>query len=116
MKPFEEELRRALGRQQAPEDFSARLFERIAEQERQTKGKTARNAWWRFSRAPLWQWALALLLIVGCAGAMYRERMRVERGEAAKDQLLLAMRITSQQLRVAQTRLREVERPGKVMQ
>ncbi|HEX4166936.1 MAG TPA: hypothetical protein VHZ55_15835 [Bryobacteraceae bacterium] len=118
MTPFEDELRKALGRHETSRDFTAQLFKKIEQQERGARSRSAPRSnnsltnsltqrWmgWRL------QWTLAalLLIVTGSGTVAYREHLRVERGEAAKQQLLVAMRITSKQLRAAQTRVREIE-------
>ncbi len=112
MTPFEDELRKALQRREPSPDFTARLFEKLAAQN--LPKAASRFAWlsggWR-------QWAAAAVLFLAAgSGVAYREHMQVERGEAAKQQLMVAMRIASTQLRAAQTRVKEIEIPETVIQ
>ncbi len=111
MTPFENELKKALQRRQPPEDFSARLFKRLAAQPPKKAGLgSAWRSGWRL------QWVAALLLLMVAGSLTYRAHLRAVRGEAAKQQLMVAMRIASKQLRGAQTRVKEIEMSEMVIQ
>lgn len=119
MKRFEDELRTALRREQPAPDFAARVLERIAqlpvpEKPREKIGWRQRIA--EFFQPPQLKWALtwamALLLVgVMIGGYRYREQQRrqaeIAEGERAKEQVMLAMRIASAKLNVAQRKVNE---------
>lgn len=96
MTPFEEHLKEALARKEPPQDFVNRVMEKAKEQ--QPRLRVAARGWW-FQRA--WAWRLAPVmaaLVLACAGVMYQEHERTERGELAKEKLLIAMRIAGSTL------------------
>ena len=106
---IEDQLKRALSRQEAPPDFADQVLARVAEQH---ASRTApRNPWWRIFTQPLVRWAAitatAASLVIG--GIHYRN-VRIERakGEAAKQQLMLALRIAGSKLQLARARVNEI--------
>jgi hypothetical protein len=95
---FELELREQLQARPAPEGFADRVMARVPE-------RPVRRAWVAF-RAPVWQWAEAALLVVGMAiGGLERERQERMEGERAREQVLLALRITGLTLRDVQQKV-----------
>lgn len=113
MNRFEDELRNALRREQPPEGFEARLLARVA-------AEPAPQSAWAKVWASLTEWfrapvmaraamagALCLLVVLG---VQYEQRQRLERvrGEAAKRQLLLALRVTGSNLRAVHDKVREL--------
>lgn len=108
MDRLEEQLKQALGREDPPPGFSARVLARIA------AGKNRRPAagWWRgLFGYPAWRVALAgALLCPVLLGAMvYMQHRQRVRGQAARDQLLLALHITRSEL----NRVRQVVVPDR---
>jgi hypothetical protein len=109
--PIEDELRHALRRQEAPPDFAEQVLARIARQS--SIRQIAPNSWWSIFTQPLVRWtaitATAASLVIG--GIHYRtvERDRA-RGEAAKQQLMLALRIAGSKLQLAKARVNEINR------
>jgi hypothetical protein len=106
MTPFEEELKKALARREPGEEFVSRVLGKVEAKHATTvKARPFAwgGAWWRFASA------VVLLAAVLISGLAYRKHERVVKGEAAKDQLLLAMRITGSQLRQAQLRVKKIE-------
>jgi len=101
MNRLEEELRKALRRVDPPEGFAERLIAQAAATQRRRHAIFA----WRGL-----QWALtgALCLALAAGGVEYRQ-VRVERarGEAAKAQLMLALRITANKLQLAQAKVQQ---------
>jgi hypothetical protein len=86
MDPLEQELKQALARKAPPTGFA----ERIA-------ARTRRRA------TPRWlTTAAAMLIIAGGAGAW-----RYRQGIQAKEQVMLAMRVTAEQLNQIQLRVKE---------
>jgi anti-sigma-K factor RskA len=100
MAEFEQQLARALERHEPGVGFTSRVLAAAAQQQ------PVRSRW----RA--WRWVLveraapvmaALLVVAG--GVFYQKRERTERGEAAKQQLLLAVKIAGAKLHDAQQRV-----------
>ena len=84
---LDNELKRAFERQEPPPDFAARTIAR------------ARRS--RSFALPRWAVAAAAALMIAGAGYGYRWRQ----GEAAKDQVLLAFRITASKVNHIQTQV-----------
>jgi hypothetical protein len=100
MTPFEDELKQALRRQEPAADFTARVLARCAEADAKA----------RRGLRPMWQMAAieaGLLLVAG--GTAYEQHEREVRGMAAKQKLVLAMRIAGTKLHEVQQRVREVQ-------
>jgi len=112
---MEEALKKALRRQQAPDAFANRVLARVAQQELD-RVLTKRESILTFFTRPLTRWAtataLATAMIVG--GLYYRraelkaERERAE-GEAAKQQLVLALRIAGSKLQLAKSKVKQID-------
>jgi hypothetical protein len=122
MSRIEDELRTALHRQEPSTDFTERVMARITATTVETKREESREkiSWWRkltefFQPVPM-KWAvagaIACLLIFAAVGlSRYREHQRVmaeiSEGEKAKEQVMLAMKIASAKLNVAQKKVQE---------
>ena len=112
MKPFEEALRKALRREEAPEGFAERVLARA-----RALPQPGDSAWSRFLAAlagPSFRWALAtlaacLLITVGVVHHERQERLRRE-GEMARLQVREALHIASVKLNVARKRVLEINR------
>jgi hypothetical protein len=100
MNRFEDELSDALRRKEAPAGFAARVIARAAAPPPQR---------WAWFRAPGFRWAVAaaccLMLLAGLE--VRRQRDVRARGEAARAQLMLAVRIAGAKLHVAQMKVHE---------
>ena len=109
MTPFEEELKRALHRQEPSADFTARVLARC---EAATNAETRYAFWQRLWTLPTWRLGLATgavaLLMLGL-GTMYEQHEHEVKGMAAKRQLLLAMHIAGTKLQQVQQRVNESE-------
>lgn len=111
MDEFERELRQALERRPAPPGLKRKLMA-------QRSANAAHGGWWtRFGRAGHgrgWATATAALLLLAMAGGGVRwewdKRQEQRRGEAAREQVLTALRITGHALNEVQTRLAEHDR------
>jgi hypothetical protein len=112
MKRMEDELRQALRRHSPPEGFADRL---LAEAARRPAGARARrNRRQGFGGAAL-RWAcVAAVVLAMIAGVRYQShRIETARGMAAKEQLVLALRITAAELQFAQEKVLEIGREGR---
>lgn len=101
----EDELRAALRRKDPGESFAERVMGRIAQPQGSVAaapkaGSRLGELWRQFWMQPALTGALAVMLIVG--GLLdflhYRNVRRWREGEAAKQQVLLALRITNAKL------------------
>jgi hypothetical protein len=112
MKQLENELRSALRRQEPPPDFADKVLAQIA------AAPAAKPGWRQVLRqllsTPRLRWvavgALACLL-VAFGAFRYREVQRTRaQGEAAKVQLMQALRIASNKLNMARRKVQEIDR------
>jgi len=110
MNRTEDALKNALRRQQAPDGFADRVAARLAEQS--SAPITFRDSWLRIFARPLVRWAAAsavsLALVVG--GIHYRNLQRERaQGEAAKQRLILALRIAGSKLQLAKSKVQHIQ-------
>ncbi len=91
MNPLEDELRSALRRRDPPPDFTARVLARAAG----APPRRGQRSWVR------WVVPLAACLVLGAGTAEYRHY----RGEQAKKQVLMAVRIAASKLNKAQKKV-----------
>jgi hypothetical protein len=106
MTPFEEDLKKALGRREPSDEFTARVLAR-ANQENRAKGTIQSSFLQRLRSWRLIPVMAGALVITG--GIAYQQREREARGEAAKQQLMLAMHIAGSKLHGTQLLIQEVE-------
>jgi len=120
MNNFDDELKLALRREDPSPDFTDRVMARVAELQKREKPREEAG-WLRrlaeFFQPPQMRWAMAgamaILLVVAGFGVHHRresERRRlaeIAEGERAKEQVMLAMRIASAKLNVAQKKVKE---------
>jgi hypothetical protein len=120
MNRFDEEMRKALRREEPSPDFTDRVMSRVTELQRQEKPRE-KTGWLRrlveFFQPPTMKWAMAgamaIALVVAGFGVHYRRENELRRlaeiaeGERAKEQVILAMRITSAKLNIAQKKVHE---------
>ncbi len=87
---FEQELRNALRPLVAPEGFADRVVTRAREISLQPVHSFS-------TRRPIFRWAVAAVLLLTIASGSYLEHQHARRiaGEHARQQVLLALRITS---------------------
>ena len=96
MNQMERDLREALRRREAPPGFAERILART--QQPETRG----HSW-------VWLAAAALvLLMIGGIGVVQEQRRQAE-GERAKQELMVAFRITGSKLRDVQERLATIQ-------
>jgi hypothetical protein len=107
---LEDALRNALRREDAPEGFVLKVLAR-AEQQNSAANDAQRTSWLSIFSQPLLRWsavaAVTICLVIG--GIYYRnlQRQRAE-GEAAKQQLMLALRIAGSKLQLAKEKVNEI--------
>ena len=106
---IEHELKAALSRKEAPPNFAEQVLARVAEQ--RSARQLARDPWWSIFTQPILRWAAitatAASLVIG--GIHYRNVQRERaKGEAAKQQLMLALRIAGNKLQLAKARVNEI--------
>lgn len=105
MDHLDDELRAALRRTDPPPGFAERVARRAAG----TAG--ARREVW--ARRPVMRWAAAAAIVAAVAGgfqyrSVLREREERARGEAAKEQVVQALRIAGSKLQLVQARIKEI--------
>lgn len=111
MNKFEQELKKALQPVEPPAGFAERVMARVAasEQSRAARGKW--NWWADLFQSRGLRWALtgALCFSLVAGGVFYQhEQRRRAEGEAAKNQLMLALHLTASKLQLAQSEVRQL--------
>ena len=107
---LEDALREALRREDAPEGFALKVLARV-QQQNSAAQEARKTSWMSIFSQPLLRWAavgaVTICLVVG--GIYYRnlQRQRAE-GEAAKQQLMLALRIAGSKLQLAKEKVNEI--------
>jgi hypothetical protein len=108
MNDMDEQLKRALRRSDPSEGFADRVLMLLAQQRTEALGRERSwNLWPRLR----WATALAVLVLV-VTGIAYRVRERRDEereARAAKQQVMLALRITGSKLRIAKQKVKAVE-------
>ncbi|HWX91326.1 MAG TPA: hypothetical protein VNY29_01740 [Terriglobales bacterium] len=103
MDHFEEQLRTALRREEPDANFSTGVLARLAEER-------DRVAWWRL-RLPQLRFAIAMALLVAVFGfGLYRYEQQRQRaaGRAARQQVMVALRIAGAKIHLAQTKVQGI--------
>jgi negative regulator of sigma E activity len=105
---LEETLKQALRRRDAPEDFTQRVMARIAAQ--QVNQPRVLSCWLSFFTQPIMRWAalaaVAAAMIFGVH--LYNVRRERAQGEAAKQRLMLALRVAGSKLQLAKAKVNEM--------
>lgn len=104
MTHLDDELRHVLSRREPPPGFAERVLRRAAEDQSNERHRQR----WSFVR-----WAAAAALVGAVAGgveyqAVLERRAERARGEAAKEQVLEALRIAGSKLQIVQEKVREI--------
>lgn len=105
---LEHALQDALRREDAPENFAAKVLTRVARKSAETEPQ---HSWISiFSRAALrWAAFAAVSTCLALGGIHYRHLQRERaQGEAAKQQLMLALRIAGTKLQLAKSKVNEI--------
>jgi hypothetical protein len=94
---LEDELRAALRRMDPPEGFAERVLARTAVA-RRSRGRSVivRLAW-----------AATLIVVLGTGGHLYQKRQERIRGERAKQEVVLALRLVARELDHAMQKVQE---------
>lgn len=103
MDPFEQKLKDALQREEPPLGFATRVMARAKEEEQRT--------WWSGLLAGRLRWAVAAALCVVISGGILLQRETAQEraeGEAAKEQVKLALQIAGSKVRLAQTMVQQI--------
>jgi hypothetical protein len=107
--PLEDALRNALRRGDAPEGFALKVLARA--QQQNAAHEALRTSWLSSFSQPLLRWAavaaVTICLVVGSIYYWSLQRQRAE-GEAAKQQLMLALRIAGSKLQLAKEKVNEI--------
>lgn len=103
---LEQELKKALRRVEPPSGFAGRVLAR-AEKEAKQKARPRRFDWFGTGGGLRWAVACALCLALASSGIVYHHE-RERRGEQAKEQLMLALRITSSKLQIATASMQQM--------
>jgi hypothetical protein len=107
---FERELREQLLARSAPEGFADRVMACVP------RRRPSRSRWMEFG-LPMWRWAVAALLVAGMVlGGLERDRQQRIAGERARQQVLLALRITGSTLREVQDKVNTGSRQERLSQ
>jgi hypothetical protein len=107
---LEDALRNALRREDAPEGFALHVLVR-AEQQNSADHEAQRTSWLSLFSQPLVRWAaLAAVTVCLVVGSIYYRNLQRQRaeGEAAKQQLMLALRIAGSKLQLAKEKVNEI--------
>lgn len=106
----DDDLKRALRRHEAPEGFTERVLVRVANQ--QAARSTSRHeSWLNIFTRPALRWATAAVACAALiAGGIHYRNLQRERaqGEAAKQQLMLALRIAGTKLQLAKAKVNDI--------
>lgn len=107
---LEDALRAALRREDAPEGFALKVLARV-QQQNSAAQEAKRTSWLSIFSQPLLRWAaVAAVTICLVAGGIYYRNLQRQRaeGEAAKQQLMLALRIAGSKLQLAKEKVNKI--------
>ena len=101
MQPLEDNLKRALARQSAPDGFAERVMQRIDDAGRIAGATQKRQATWR---------AIAAGIVLTAVAGGWAAQKAIERreGERAREEVLIALHIASAKVRTAQQHVHEI--------
>ena len=107
---LEDALRNALRREDAPEGFALKVLTR-AQHQNSAAQEAQRASWLSIFSQTLLRWAaVAAVTICLVVGGIYHRNLQRQRaeGEAAKKQLMLALRIAGSKLQLAKEKVNEI--------
>src|SRR5215471_11122794 len=105
---LENVLKEALRRQDAPENLAADVLARIDQKSTESEPQ---HSWMSIFARPALRWAAcaAVFICLTLGGIHYRHVQRERaKGEAAKQQLMLALRIAGSKLQLAKERVNDI--------
>lgn len=108
---LENALKEALRREDAPESFAAKVLMRVAQKSAEAESQ---HSWFNVFSRPALRWAAfaAVLICLTLGGIHYRQVQRERaQGEAAKQQLMLALRIAGSKLHMAKEKVNDINAP-----
>jgi anti-sigma-K factor RskA len=98
--PFEDEVRDHLRARSAPAGFADRVMARVP------APSSAPRRFWQSAWLPAWRWAaVAAVIAVTVLGGLEHDRQQRIAGERAREQVLLALRITGSTLKDIQQKV-----------
>lgn len=103
MSQFERDLRETLKRREPPPGFTGKVLARAREID-ERKARTGWNWSWR------WVTATAMLVMVVSGVSLYQQHHRQVEAERSKQELMFALRVTGDKLRLVQQRLSVIEK------
>lgn len=110
MDDFEEKLKKALQRKSPSGDFSTRVAARLAKENLEKERRTPQ--WRSYFR---WAMAASLILVTTETFTYYQRQREREQGEAVRQQVLAALRITNEKLQIVQRRVQHLsDRRGEI--
>ncbi len=106
---LENDLKNALRRENVPDGFADRVLARVANQSASPKAGV-HNSWLDLSARPLVRWAAVAAVSAGMIFGVHVHNVRRQQaeGEAAKERLILALRIAGSKLQLAKSKVNEV--------
>jgi hypothetical protein len=114
---LDDALKQALRRQEAPDGFAQRVMARVAVQD--SAPRPVRDSWRGLFTQPIMRWAalaaVAAAMILGVH--LYNVHRERAEGEAAKQRLMLALRVAGSKLQLAKAKVNEMNvNPNKTRQ
>jgi hypothetical protein len=105
---LDDALKQALRRQEAPAGFTQRVMARVAAQD--SAPRPVRDSWLSLFMQPVVRWAalaaVATAMILGVH--IYNVHREQAAGEAAKQRLMLALRVAGSKLQLARAKVNEM--------
>ncbi|MFI5072068.1 MAG: hypothetical protein ACHP8A_14375 [Terriglobales bacterium] len=105
MDHFEQELKKSLRRREPSSEFTARLLAALA---RQTRPEPPSRSPWLSLFGSRGLAAVALIVMILGSALMYRHEEQRTEGEAARQQVMVALQIASAKMRLAQSKVQNL--------
>jgi hypothetical protein len=109
MNRFEDELKQSLARVEPPTGFIERVLARTAQERNRPSWRRQIAAWFTGPQLA-WAAAAALVLLITAGIGYQREMARRAAGKQAKEQVIMALRITAEEIQVARQGVRSLNR------